>query len=225
MSIEFRCNECGKLLRTDDGTVGRQAQCPECGSVSTVPEATAASEPPASPFAPAAGDNPFGAPPAADAEGSENPYQSPVSPAYIPPGQVDAMAAQRVAGPATALMVTAILALVLQVGAVGINVMQIGVGPVLQRHHHNGFSRDEMFPMMLGGGMNVAGGIFKIVVAAVMLIGAMKMKKLESYSFAMAAAIIAMVPCISPCCLLGLPFGIWALVVLSDGSVKAAFRS
>jgi hypothetical protein len=51
------------------------------------------------------------------------------------------------------------------------------------------------------------------------------MKKLESYSFAMAAAIIAMIPCISPCCLLGLPFGIWALVVLGDGSVKAAFQS
>ena len=38
MSIEFRCSECGKLLRTEDGTVGRQAQCPECGAVSTVPE-------------------------------------------------------------------------------------------------------------------------------------------------------------------------------------------
>ena len=79
--------------------------------------------------------------------------------------------------------------------------------------------------MMLQGGVSVAGGIFGLIVAVVILIGAMKMKKLESYAFAMAAAIIAMVPCISPCCLLGLPFGIWALVVLGDGSVKAAFRS
>ena len=38
------------------------------------------------------------------------------------------------------------------------------------------------------------------------------------------AAIVAMIPRISPCCLLGLPFGIWALVVLSNGTVKAAFR-
>jgi len=56
-------------------------------------------------------------------------------------------------------------------------------------------------------------------------IGAMKMKNLENYSLAMAAAIVAVIPCISPCCLLGLPFGIWALVVLNDSSVKAAFRS
>ena len=58
-----------------------------------------------------------------------------------------------------------------------------------------------------------------------MLVGAMKMKKLESYGLAMTGAIVGMVPYFSPCCLLGLPFGIWALVVLCDGSVKAAFHS
>ncbi|MFZ1936380.1 MAG: hypothetical protein WCB27_12960 [Thermoguttaceae bacterium] len=98
MSIEFRCDQCSKLLRTDDGTVGRQAQCPECGAISTVPEASVPSEPSPSPFAASAGGNPFGAAPATGAEGSENPYQSPASPAYIPPGQADAFAAQRVAG-------------------------------------------------------------------------------------------------------------------------------
>ena len=33
-----------------------------------------------------------------------------------------------------------------------------------------------------------------------------------------------MVPCISPCCLLGLPFGIWALSVLNKPHVQAAFK-
>ena len=41
----------------------------------------------------------------------------------------------------------------------------------------------------------------------------------------MTAAIVAVIPCVAPCCLLSLPFGIWALVVLGDSSVKAAFRS
>jgi hypothetical protein len=219
MAIEFRCSECGKLLRTDDGTVGRQAQCPECGTVSTVPDSTTASEPPPSPFAPSPGGNPFGAPPVADAEGADNPYQSPTSPTYIPPGQVDAFAAQRVAGPATALIVTAALGLVNQLAGIAWNAAQMGMGPVV-RHHRN-----EMFPMMMQGGVGVAAGVVGTIMGIVVLIGAMKMRKLEGYSFAMAAAIIAMIPCISPCCLLGLPFGIWALVVLSDGSVKAAFRS
>ena len=41
----------------------------------------------------------------------------------------------------------------------------------------------------------------------------------------MTATILAMIPCISPCCLLGLPVGIWSLVVLLDENVKASFRS
>ncbi len=216
MAIEFRCSRCGKLLRTDDGTVGRQAQCPECGAISTVPEATAASGP--SLFAPAAGDNPFGAPPAGDATGGENPYQSPVSPAYIPPGQADAFAAQRVAGPATALIVTAILGIISHAG-IAINSAQMGMAPIMGHRVH------LMAPLMLRGSAGVAGGAVGMIMGILVLIGAMRMKKLESYSFAMAAAILALVPCTSPCCWLGLPFGIWALVVLGDGSVKAAFRS
>jgi hypothetical protein len=72
--------------------------------------------------------------------------------------------------------------------------------------------------------MFVAGGILGAALSVVLLIGANKMRKLESYAFAMTAAIIAVVPCLSPCCLLGVPFGIWAIVVLNDASVKAAFR-
>jgi phage FluMu protein Com len=225
MPIEFRCNECGKLLRTDDETVGRQAQCPECGAISIVPSSTASSETSPSPFAPSpfapsAGANPFGSGPAGDAESSDNSYQSPVSPTYLPPGQIDpALAAQRVAGPATALMVIAILSLIVRAGGVVVGLLQFGEAPMIQPQN-----RHDLIPMMVGGGANAVGGIFGIIVAVVILLGAMKMKKLESYGFSMAVAIIAMIPCFSPCCL-GLPFGIWALVVLSDSSVKAAFRS
>ena len=52
----------------------------------------------------------------------------------------------------------------------------------------------------------------------------MKMKKLESYGWAMTASILALAPCISPCCLVGLPIGIWALVVLAKPEVKSAFH-
>ena len=39
----------------------------------------------------------------------------------------------------------------------------------------------------------------------------------------MTASILAVVPCVSPCCLVGLPIGIWALVVLSKPEVKSQF--
>jgi hypothetical protein len=49
------------------------------------------------------------------------------------------------------------------------------------------------------------------------------MQSLRSYGFAFAAAILAMIPCLTPCCVLGLPFGIWALVVLNKPEVKSQF--
>jgi len=55
------------------------------------------------------------------------------------------------------------------------------------------------------------------------IVGAVKMMNLSSYGLAMTAAIAAITPCFYPCCVLGIPFGIWALVVLCDKNVKAAF--
>ena len=106
MPIEFRCSKCGKLLRTGDDTAGRQAQCPECGTISMVPA-------PAGPQAPSAtppsldGSTPFssGSPFAGTASG-ESPYPPPGAAIY------EVSAVQRVSAPATALIVYAILSIV-----------------------------------------------------------------------------------------------------------------
>jgi hypothetical protein len=66
--------------------------------------------------------------------------------------------------------------------------------------------------------------IIAILMSVVILLGALKMKKLESYGLAMTASILAMIPCLSPCCVIGLPIGIWALMVLSKPEVKSAFH-
>jgi hypothetical protein len=56
------------------------------------------------------------------------------------------------------------------------------------------------------------------------IFAALKMKDLTQWSLAVAASILVMIPCISPCCLIGLPVGIWSLVVLMRPDVKAAFH-
>jgi hypothetical protein len=66
-------------------------------------------------------------------------------------------------------------------------------------------------------------GVFAIM-AGVMIFGAVKMKNLESYPMSIAACIIAIIPCYQACCILGIPFGIWGLVMLLQDDVKAAFR-
>jgi uncharacterized membrane protein YhaH (DUF805 family) len=122
----------------------------------------------------------------------------------------------RVNGPAIALMVTAGIGIALAIVGLLMNLLGAGMGAAQ--------GGEEGAMSMMSGGVGIVQSIVGIAVGVVVLMGAMKMKRLESYGFAMTAAILAMIPCVSPCCLLGLPFGIWAVVVLNDANVKAAFR-
>lgn len=53
--------------------------------------------------------------------------------------------------------------------------------------------------------------------------GSIQMLRRRGYGLAMTASVVAMLPC-SPSCILGLPFGIWSLVVLNRPEVRDAFR-
>ena len=218
MPIEFRCSQCGKLLRTEDETIGRQAQCPECGALTQVPSSgqPTGSPPPLAPLHasdPGASGNPFAAGPDwSGTGGTETPYP-PHGPQvyFVPP-------AQRVSAPATALIVTGILGIFFQIIGILFCLAQMGIGAGVARG-------PEKIPILFGTGVNLIFGVIGLAVCAVVILGAMKMKNLEHHTLAMASAILAVIPCTSPCCLLGIPFGIWALIVLNDSSVKAAFRS
>jgi hypothetical protein len=70
----------------------------------------------------------------------------------------------------------------------------------------------------------VASDALALVLSLVVLAGAIRMLALRNYEFAFVAAVLAMIPCLTPCCLLGLPFGIWALVVLRKPGVKDGFN-
>jgi len=68
-------------------------------------------------------------------------------------------------------------------------------------------------------------GVINLVIAALngfVLFGAIKLLRLQNHGVAMVAAVAAMLPC-QCCCLFGLPFGIWALVVLNKPEVKSQF--
>lgn len=66
-------------------------------------------------------------------------------------------------------------------------------------------------------------GVLVGIVAIIIIMGALKMKSLQSYGLAMTSSILAMIPCLS-CCIIGLPIGIWSIVVLSKPEVKSAFH-
>ena len=59
----------------------------------------------------------------------------------------------------------------------------------------------------------------------VIAIGGAKMAFMESYQMARYGALLSCIPVISPFVVWGIPFGIWALVLLYDPQVKAAFEA
>jgi hypothetical protein len=77
---------------------------------------------------------------------------------------------------------------------------------------------------MANGPIGILDDLFGLAMSVLVLVGASKMQSLRSYEFAFAAAILAMIPCLTPCCILGLPFGIWALAVLNRPAVKSQFK-
>lgn len=126
-------------------------------------------------------------------------------------------------GPIIGLKVTAIIGLVAVAFALVINITTLmGIHLIPQQPMPD----PQMQKLMnsIGGGLGIVQDIVGGVIGIVILLGTGKMKRLESYQYAMMTAILAMVPCLSPCCFLGLPFGIWALVVLNKPEVKSHFQ-
>jgi hypothetical protein len=55
-------------------------------------------------------------------------------------------------------------------------------------------------------------------------VAGVKMLQRRAYGLVMTGVILGMIPCLSGCCCIGLPFGIWALIVLSNPEVRNSFR-
>ena len=122
----------------------------------------------------------------------------------------------RTNGPGIGLMVVGGLAILYALASVPLNMFQFANNPQLQ----------ETLPKAAQFAIAAIVAVIYVIVGVVILLGGMKMRGLQGYGLAMAGAILAMIPCCDgPCCLLGLPLGIWALVVLMDQQVKQAFTS
>jgi len=228
MPIEFACPGCNKHLRVADSAAGKRARCPDCGAVSNVPTASPASDfsgfsapQPASdseaqwstgnwtsepPPAKAATGSPF-----ATNEAAENPFSAPASNF----DSARAMSLQevrtKVAAPAICMMVAGIITAAF--ASIYLVLMLIGIVATIAQNDPG-----ETLEAFAGFGMF----LIPLVRAGLIIYGAVQMKKLKNYPFAMTAAILSVIPFCS-CVFIDLPFGIWALVVLSNTQVKQAF--
>ena len=130
-----------------------------------------------------------------------------------------AVAVQKVNGPAIGLMVTGGLGIVSNLFSVVIHLVRSAPPPTPAGLPPE-FTR--WFELMNGPvGLGIA--LFALLMGAFVLYGGYKMQRLQGRVLAMITAIVAIVPCVSPCCVLGIPMGIWALVVLAKPEVSSQF--
>jgi cation transport ATPase len=230
--IETQCPSCQSKLKAPDTLLGKNVRCPSCQQTFTVeappddaraetsvtakpaePSRKRASSITAEPEAPRRGryeDE------AEDADNDLDDEEYEEERKRKRRRRRREAAASAVAGPAIALMCVGGLAVLLSITSLLLNL--IGAA-LLAAPQAGAGGPEEIFHAASGA----VGAIFGIVWGGVVLSGAWQMYRLKTYGYAMAAAIVAMLPC-NGCCLLGLPFGIWALVALNGPDVKDAFR-
>ena len=115
----------------------------------------------------------------------------------------------QVQGPAIGLLVTGIL-----------NWLAVPLIVVVMAHMTGAFSGPAVFsPDVFVPGLISL--LASLLFSSFVIFAALKMKQLEAYGLAITASILAIL--ISPSNLIGLPIGIWSLVVLSRAEVQAAF--
>ncbi len=128
------------------------------------------------------------------------------------------VASDQVSGPSVGLLITGILGGVLSLIGLISSIFETGIES-LKAHRYI-----EEYAGLAEGAAGVAICFVGLLVAGFIIYASLKMKELTQWSLCVAASIIAMIPCISPCCIVGLPIGIWCLVVLTKPEVKTAFH-
>lgn len=245
MAIEFNCPHCDKYLRTKDDKAGARTKCPDCGEPIQVPDAPAAGgfddkfggapSPPREKkqtlqdeFSEDYGDDEYGSDygdmrpcPMCGEEisesssvceycgervGGERPKRSRRT--------GGSRARERIRAPAIALISVAGLGIVADLIWLGLNALGIAVGR----------QPGQQQEVVMSGTLNIIRSAASIAISIAVILGAVKMMRLQSFGYAMTANILTLIPCLAPCCGFGLPIGIWGLVVLNDEEVKSAFR-
>jgi hypothetical protein len=230
MPILIHCSSCDRQLRVPDAAFGKRVKCPSCGNIfvaqppepEDIPVAEIDDDPPPHPAS-----RPIEDEHKPDIDDEEE-YGEPRR-----PSRHQAAAAGAVMGPGISLMIVGGLGLLY--GLANLYVVLTGGGPnFVPGQGVFGFGAAQpQFGQVPNPGAQAAqqmgfqiglvlGMTVPVLWGLIVTLGGFQMLRLKARALAMTGAIFALVPC-NPCCLAGLPFGIWALVVLNRDDVSRAF--
>jgi hypothetical protein len=150
-------------------------------------------------------------------------------------GRADALS--RLNGPGLGLIVVGVLSALSSLGGIASSFLGMILGttgpgfPDLGQFEGTLGGPEQQQLQLLTNAMSGTVGMFSnlltLVTALVIVAGGVKMRSAEMYSLCVVAAALTLVPCLTPCCCccVGMPVGIWALIVLLDQHVRSAFTS
>ena len=121
-------------------------------------------------------------------------------------------------GPAIFMIVLAVICILFGLLGLAFNLFLGGAGSIFPN-----IPPEISEALLQRGVIGIVQSAVSLIANIVILVGAIKMRKCQSYGLAMTASIL----CILldwGCCCLGLGAGIWSVVVLSKPEVKAAFH-
>jgi hypothetical protein len=148
------------------------------------------------------------------------PPPPPSMPPPMPP-MGGGMAAQQVQAPAMGLIITGALGVVGALLSLVMNVLGTGAS-ALPGMGDMGGEAGARYVQMMSGGLGIVFALLALGIYGFVIWGALQMRQARNWNMSVGAAIGAMLPC-SCCCIIGLPVGIWALIVLMKPEVKAGF--
>ncbi|MBL8820167.1 MAG: hypothetical protein JNL58_29355 [Planctomyces sp.] len=216
MTIEVSCQSCGKQYRVPDDRAGQRFKCKACEAVVEVPSGSGGGNDPWGQGDPFSGLSSSG-PGYAQDPGYSDPYSAPAKPAA---GQ-----ARSRGGKAAAQQKTMLPAIFLYILA-GLSILIHAAGFVMVLM---GGTANPFGPQGLAGGNDEALQVVTlardgagILCAILVIVGAYNLQQMKSYGLALTGAIVATIPCCL-CFIFGMPFGIWALVVVNSSDVKPYF--
>jgi amino acid transporter len=125
---------------------------------------------------------------------------------------------QKVRGPGLALMIVDALGVFFSFGVIALSIFLLVES---QNRFGQRQTDDEITAIAL-----IVCGILSVVACLIVAIGGARMRNCRSWGLSMTAAILAVASIVlfGLCSLFTLPFGIWALVVLSNSEVKREFQ-
>ncbi|EAQ80840.1 hypothetical protein [Blastopirellula marina] len=214
MPTEFTCQVCKQQIRVPDGNEGKRTKCPHCSAIQPIPGGPTSGgssfsdssnpyggEPPPNPFAEGAAPSPTG---------EANPYASPYSASSAAPRPIAKEEAKgKIAVPAIVCMIS-----------FGLSIALLGlaiIGTFINLA--NGMQPPEEAVVSL-----ITCGFYFLtcVVGLFMLYSTMN---LRSSLQAWIGFILALTPCTNCCFIIGIPFAIWGMIVLSDAEVQRQFQN